>query len=86
MQELMPATLLSYLFHGPITDILQWLQCFAGMVGVLLQKYPQMVPELMAYQATIIKCSRDFEGLVGPSMIGPIGDRWPRLKTFAGLA
>ena len=33
------------------------------MVGVLSQKYPHMVPELMAYQATIVKCSRDFEGL-----------------------
>ena len=48
---------------APVTDILQWLQCFAGMVGVLSQKYPHMVPELMAYQATIVKCSRDFEGL-----------------------
>ena len=48
---------------APVTDILQWLQCFAGMVGVLSQKYPHMVPELMAYQAMIVKCSRDFEGL-----------------------
>ena len=36
---------------APVTDILQWLQCFAGMVGILSQKYPHMVPELMAYQA-----------------------------------
>ena len=48
---------------APVTNILQWLQCYAGMVGVLSQKFPQMVPELMAYQVTIIKCSRDFEGL-----------------------
>ena len=47
----------------PVTDILQWLQCFVGMVGVLSQKYPQMVPELMVYQAMIVKCSHDFEGL-----------------------
>ena len=45
---------------APVTNILQWLQCYAGMVGVLSQRFPQMVPELMAYQVTI---SRDFEGL-----------------------
>ena len=50
----------------PITDILQWLQCFAGMVSVLPQKYPKMVPELDGISATIVKCSRDFEGLVWP--------------------
>ena len=35
---------------APVTNILQWLQCYAGMVGVLSQKFPQMVPELMVYQ------------------------------------
>ena len=30
---------------------------------VLLRAYPTMVPELMSYQATIIKCARDFDGL-----------------------
>jgi len=48
---------------GPVTDILQWLSCSAAMVAVLSRAYPQMVPEFMAYQATIIKCCRDFEGL-----------------------
>ena len=48
---------------GPVTDILQWLQCFSAMVGVLSRTYPQTVPEFMAYQATIIKCCRDFNGL-----------------------
>ena len=38
---------------APVTDILQWVQNFAGMVGILLQRYPHMVPELMVYQATI---------------------------------
>ena len=31
----------------PVTDILQWLQCFSAMVGVLSRVYPQMVPEFM---------------------------------------
>jgi len=46
-----------------VTDILQWLSCFAAMVAVLSRAYPQMVPEFMAYQATITKYCRDFEGL-----------------------
>ena len=72
MQELMPETwvrdkeesmrnTLSLLWRrtAPVTDILQWLQCF----GVLSQKYSQMVLELMAYQATIVKYSHNFEHL-----------------------
>ena len=35
----------------------------AAMVGVLARAYPQMVPDLMAYQATIIGCYQDFEDL-----------------------
>ena len=48
---------------GPVTDILQWLSCYGAMVGMLSRAYPQMVPKLMAYQATIIKYCRDFKGL-----------------------
>lgn len=33
------------------------------MVGILSQKYPHTVPELMAYQAKIVKCNHDFEDL-----------------------
>ena len=53
MQELMPETWLRDEEENtrntlslprrrtiPITDILQWLQCFAGMVGILPQRYP----------------------------------------------
>ena len=46
-----------------ITDILRWAQCFGALVSVLSTRYPDKVPEFMAYQATIIKCSREFEGL-----------------------
>ena len=48
---------------SPVTDVLQWCQCFAALVGVLSRVYPQMVPEFMVYQSTIIKCARDFQGL-----------------------
>ena len=40
----------------PVTDILQWLTCYAAMVEVLSKAYPSMVPEFMSYQATIIVC------------------------------
>ena len=75
MRELMPETWLKEEDEGkqtlswpkrrttPVTDILQWLQCYAAMVGVLSKAYPSMVPEFMSYQATIIKCARDFDGL-----------------------
>lgn len=34
---------------GPVTDIGQWVQCFAGFMSVLSTRYPKAVPELMAY-------------------------------------
>ena len=43
-------------------SILQWVQCFSRMVGVLAAQYPGMVPELMGYLIVIVKCVRDFEG------------------------
>ena len=49
--------------NPPVTDILQWLQCFSGMVGVLSKKYASMIPELMGYKALVIKCSHDFEAI-----------------------
>jgi len=32
------------------------------MGGVLSTKYPNKVPEFMAYLELIVKCSRDYEG------------------------
>ena len=48
---------------APVTDIGTWVQCFAGYVSVLSSKFPKAVPELMAYMATIVKCSKHFEGV-----------------------
>ena len=49
--------------RAPVTDVLVWVQCFSAMVGALSTTYPDKVPEFMAYQALIVKCSRDYEGL-----------------------
>ena len=43
-------------------SIFPWLQSFSAMVGVLASRYSHKVAQLMAYQATIIKCYTDFEG------------------------
>ena len=75
--------------NAPVTDILQWLQCFAAMVGVLSQRFPAFVPDMMAYQTTIIKCSRDFDGLAWAQydrayrrQVAQSKDlRWSRLNT-----
>jgi hypothetical protein len=47
----------------PITNIFSWLQGFASLVSTLSTKYPEMVPEFLAYQSTIIKCYKDYDGL-----------------------
>ncbi len=46
---------------------------FAGYVSVLSTKYPQVVPEMMAYLTTIVKCSKV---LLGPNTTGASGSRW----------
>ena len=69
---------------APVTDIIQWLQCYAALVGVLSRAYPTMVPELMSYQATIIKCARDFDGLAWAQYDRAYRSRWPKQKIFGG--
>ena len=48
--------------RGPVTNILLWLECYSSLVAALATKYPQYTGEFMAYQRTIIKASRNFEG------------------------
>ena len=46
-----------------VTNIFTWMQCFTTYVSVLGPAYPDSIPELMAYAATIIRVSQDFSGL-----------------------
>ena len=46
-----------------VTDIFSWMQCFTTYVSVLGPAYPEAIPELMAYAATIVRVSQDFSGL-----------------------
>ena len=49
--------------HPPVTDIMTWLECFARMAAVLSTKYPDKAPELWAYQSSILRAAKNYEGL-----------------------
>ncbi len=46
-----------------VTDIFTWVQCFGSYVSVLGPHFPKVIPELMAYMATIVRVSQDYTGL-----------------------
>ena len=48
--------------RGPVTDILLWVECYSSLVAVLATKFPQHIGDFMAYQKTIIKACKNFEG------------------------
>ena len=39
-----------------------WLQCYALYVGLKAQTNPKLIPELMAYQISILQASQEYEG------------------------
>ena len=47
---------------APVHDIGLWIECFSRMAAVLVSRYPDKAPELFAYQATIVRASRNVEG------------------------
>ena len=46
----------------PVTDILTWLECYASMAAVLSTRYPGKISEFWAYQISILRAARNFEG------------------------
>ena len=48
--------------RGPVTDILLWVECYATLVAVLASRYPVKVPQMMAYQKTIVKAYKTYSG------------------------
>ena len=48
--------------RGPVSDIMLWVECFSTLVAILASKYPQHIPDFMAYQKAIVRASRNFEG------------------------
>ena len=47
---------------APVQDISLWIECFSRMVAVLVTRYPDKVPEMFSYQASIVKAAQNFEG------------------------
>ena len=48
--------------RGPVTDILLWVECYSMLVAVLASQYPAKVPQMMAYQKTIVKAYKTYIG------------------------
>lgn len=48
--------------RGPVTDILLWVDCYATLVGVLVEQFPNKAGEFMAYLRTILRAHRTFAG------------------------
>ena len=45
-----------------ITDISQWVERFSLMAAILATRFPLKAPEFWAYQATIVRAERNYEG------------------------
>ena len=45
-----------------ITSISQWVERFSLMAAVLVSRFPEKAAELFAYQATIVRAERNYEG------------------------
>ena len=48
--------------RAPDTDIHVWLEGFGCMASILVTRFLEKGPELWAYQATIVKAARNYEG------------------------
>ena len=46
----------------PVTDISIWLEKFSIMAAIMCTRFPEKAPELLAYQASIIRAERNYEG------------------------
>ena len=46
-----------------VQDLFTWLQCYGMYVSVVAPQHPSQIPELTAYQATIVRASQDYAGL-----------------------
>ena len=48
--------------RGPVQDILLWTECFSSLVAILGSAHPDHIADFMAYQRSIVRASRIFEG------------------------
>ena len=45
----------------PITNISQWVERFSLMAAIICTRFPHKAPELLAYQAAIVRAERNYE-------------------------
>ena len=57
--DILPRQLAAPHLALPITE---WLERFSMMAAVLASRFPEKAPELFAYQATIVRAERSYEG------------------------
>ena len=50
----------------PVTELIPWVQCFAAYTSVMSRRFPESVPELLAYMTGIIRASGEY----GPTWTG----------------
>ena len=48
--------------RAPITEITLWLEGFGRLASVLTSRYPSKAAEMWAYQSSIIRAARNFDG------------------------
>ena len=46
----------------PVTNISQWLERYSVVTAILATRFPEKAPELLAYQSSIIRAERNYEG------------------------
>lgn len=46
----------------PVQDISVWIEKFSVMAALLASRFPEKAPELFAYQASIVRAERNFDG------------------------
>ena len=46
----------------PVTSIIEWTQCFANYIAILVQAQPERISDLLGYQHLILEASLEYSG------------------------
>ena len=71
-----------------VPDVLSWAQCFGVYIGVVVEKYPDRVKQLLAYQATVLRearrcggsCWRSYDAMFRQLAAADPSTDWSRLN------
>ena len=59
---IVPTTRSSGSARPPVTSMSLWLERFSVMAAILAIRFPEKAPEFLAYQASIVRAERNYEG------------------------